>query len=216
MCHSEGKSIDGVCRHKGCVWWGVVDGRGEEGGVGNRSKTQEQNGGEEPLGKERRALEEVGGVENYCRGEEKWALNLPSQSDRNHSLQQYPAETFDMEIHDCVNIWTQCRSNSYIIGNSPVACLAAAFILSDSTYFVSVCLVWKSQAVLNISSCFATDIASALELIAPKLGCLNVIVFILWTHHPSSVLSCRLRAQTLQLACFKECISKFGSSVGNQ
>lgn len=33
-------------------------------------------------------------------------LNLPTQLDRNHSLRQYPAETFDMEIHDCVTIWT--------------------------------------------------------------------------------------------------------------
>lgn len=111
---------------------------------------------EVPLETERRIPQEDGGGEKCCRGEGEWALNLPPQLDRNHSLQQCPAEIFDMEIHDCVNIWTQCRPNSYIIGNSP----AAAFILSDSTFFVSIRLVLKLQAISNLFSC-PLDIVSA-------------------------------------------------------
>lgn len=90
----------------------------------------------EPLEKERRT-EKDGGADKCCRGGVDWALNLPPQLDRNHSLQQCPAEIFDMEIHDSVNIWTQCRPNSYITGNSP----AAAFILSNFTYVASICSV---------------------------------------------------------------------------
>lgn len=56
------------------------------------------------MGKRRTQEEEedVVEVKRRVRG----GLSLPSQLDRNHSLQRYPAETFDMEIHDCANIWT--------------------------------------------------------------------------------------------------------------
>lgn len=65
--------------------------------------------GEEPWEKGKRGKgtpEGSGGLRRCCRGEGEGGLNLSSQLDRNHSLQQHPAETFDMEIHDRVNIWT--------------------------------------------------------------------------------------------------------------
>lgn len=82
MCHSKGKSIDGVCQHKGCVcvWWGVSDGRVVV------------------VQWERGAGPKRGDVSHLC-----W---IKSQSASEISLELYPAETFDMEIHEHVNIWT--------------------------------------------------------------------------------------------------------------
>lgn len=106
----------------------------------------------------------VEGKENLAKVKRCSGLYLPSQLDRNHSLRQYPAGTFYMEIHDRVNIWTQCRSNTYIIGNSSAAYLAAAFIQTGSTCCESICLIWNSQATLNLYSFFPpTDITNASE-----------------------------------------------------
>lgn len=120
-----------------CIVGGVSE-RGEEGGTGNRSKTQEEKG-------EWKTDTGNGEEEKCCSGEWEWALNLPSRLDGNHSPQLRPAVIFDMEIHDCVNIWTQCRPNSYITGDSP----AAAFTLFDSLDFGVEGLVLKLQAILT-------------------------------------------------------------------
>lgn len=121
-----------------CLWVGDGggDGRmegggaGEEGGVGKRRKEEGQGEGRgRSMGKGKEE-KESGGVRKCYRSNEGEGLNLPSQLDRNHSLQQHPAGKFDMEIHDRVNKWTQRRSNTYITGNSPATYLTAAFTRS--------------------------------------------------------------------------------------
>ena len=49
---------------------------------------------------------ELGGINKSRHTVRGLEVMSPSQLGRNYSLQLYPAETRDMEIHDCLNVWT--------------------------------------------------------------------------------------------------------------
>lgn len=78
--------------------------------------------------------------------------------------------------------------------NPPAACLAAAFIQTNSGYSGFRRVVWKSQA--NLYSSTAADIAGALERIAIEIRLAKRC------SHLSGEIPCILRARALQLACF--------------